>query len=140
MISGVYHFVTSIRNFFIFLVTSLSLTSVMYGSLCCLSFYVTCSHFRSIWVSMLSEFQCHLVSLPVCMGLYVVRVCMSLSLTSVLYDSLFGHLFYVTQSHFRSVWFSISFRFSMSLSLTFGMYGSLYCPSFYFALILPLFS
>jgi hypothetical protein len=59
---------------------SLGLTSVLYGFLCCPSFYVTWSHFRSIWVSMLSEFLCHLVSLPFYMGFYVVRVSMSLGL------------------------------------------------------------
>jgi hypothetical protein len=59
---------------------SLGLTSVLYGFLFCPSFYVTWSHFRSIWVSMLSEFLCHLVSLPFYMGFYVVRVSMSLGL------------------------------------------------------------
>ena len=68
---------------------SLVLTSVLYGFLCCPSFNVTWSHFRYAWVSMLSEFACHLVSLPFCMILYLVIFSMSLSLTSVLYGSLF---------------------------------------------------
>jgi hypothetical protein len=112
---------------------SLGLASVLYGSLCCPSFYVTWSHFRSVWVSyvvrvsislapftvfvwvsilsdflchlisprsvlvfMLSEFLCHLVSLPFCMGLYVVRVSMSLGLTSVMHGLLCFPSFYVT--------------------------------------------
>ena len=50
---------------------SLGLTSVLYGSLCCQSFYVIWSHFRPVWVSLLSDFLCHLVSLPYCVGLYV---------------------------------------------------------------------
>ena len=40
---------------------SLGLTSVLCGSLCFLGFYVTWSHFRYIWVSMLSEFLSQLV-------------------------------------------------------------------------------
>ena len=59
---------------------SLGLNSVLYVSLWCPSFYVTWSHFRSVWVSILSEFLCHLVSLPFYMGFYVVRVSMSLGL------------------------------------------------------------
>ena len=51
---------------------SLGLTSVLCVYLCYLRFYVTWSHFRSVWVSMLSEFQCHLVSLSFCRGLYVI--------------------------------------------------------------------
>jgi len=46
---------------------SLVLTFVMYGSLCCPSFYGTWSHFRYAWVSMLSKFLCHLVSFLFCM-------------------------------------------------------------------------
>jgi hypothetical protein len=64
---------------------SLGLTSVLYGFLCCPSFYVTWSHFRSVWVSMLSEFLCHLVSLPFCMYLYGDLVSMTLDFISVLY-------------------------------------------------------
>ena len=166
---------------------SLGLASVLYGSLCCPSFYVTWSHFRSVWVSyvvrvsislapftvfvwvsilsdflchlisprsvlvfMLSEFLCHLVSLPFCMGLYVVRVSMSLGLTPVLYGSLCcpSPSFYVTWSHFRYVWFSMFskflchlislpfcmgvyfVRFSMSLNFTSVLYVLLCCPSF----------
>ena len=67
---------------------SLGITSVLYGILCCLSFYLTWSHFRSVWVFMLSECLCHFVSLPFCMGLYVVRVSITLGLTSVTYWSL----------------------------------------------------
>jgi hypothetical protein len=58
----------------------LGLTSVLYVYLWCTSCYVTWCHFRSVWVSMLSEFLCHLVSLPFYMGFYVVRVSMSLGL------------------------------------------------------------
>ena len=43
---------------------SRGLTSVLYGCICCPIFYVAWSHFRSVWVSMLSDFLCHLVSLP----------------------------------------------------------------------------
>ena len=60
----------------------------LYWSLCCPSFYVTWSHSRSVWVSMLSEFLCHLISLPFCMYFYVVRVSKSLGLTFVLYECL----------------------------------------------------
>ena len=62
---------------------------------------------------MWSEFLFHLVSLPVCVDLYVVRLSMSLGLTSVLYVSLYGVLV------------------SMSLGLTSVLYGFLCCPSFY---------
>ena len=90
---------------------------VLCRSLCCPNFSVTWSHFRSVWVSMLSEFlchleslpfcadlyvvrfSCHLISLPFCMGLYVVRVSMSLGLISVLFGSLCCPRFYVTWSH-----------------------------------------
>ena len=75
---------------------SLGLTPVLYGSLCCPSFYVTWSHPRSVWVSILSDFLCHLISLPFCMYIYVVRVSMSLGLTSVMYGSLCFPGFYVT--------------------------------------------
>ena len=67
----------------------LDVTSGVYWSLCSPSFYVTWSHSRSVWVSMLSEFLCHLVSLPLCMVLCVFQVSMSLNLTAVLYGSLF---------------------------------------------------
>ena len=64
---------------------SLDVNSGLYWSLCCPSFYVTCSHFRYVWFSMFSKFLCHLISLPFCMGLYFVRFSMSLNFTSVLY-------------------------------------------------------
>jgi hypothetical protein len=64
---------------------SLGLTPVLYGSLCCPSFYVNWSHFRYVWFSMFSKFLCHLISLPFCMGVYFVRFSMSLNFTSVLY-------------------------------------------------------
>jgi len=101
---------------------SLCLTSVLYVSLFCPSFYVTWYHFLSVWVSMLSEFLCHLVSLPLCMGscvfwvsisiglgsiIYescVVCVSMSLGLTFVLYESLCYRSFYVTWSRFYYIW------------------------------------
>ena len=51
---------------------TLGLTSVLCGSLCCPNFYDTWFYFCSVWVSILSEFLCHLVSLPLCVGLYVV--------------------------------------------------------------------
>ena len=90
---------------------SLALTSVLYGSLCYPSFYVTWSHFRSVWVSILSDCLCDLVSLPFCMGLYVVRVSMSLGRTSVLYGYLYFPCFYGTWSHFRYVWVSMLSEF-----------------------------
>jgi hypothetical protein len=80
------------------------LNSIMYGSLHCLSFYVARCHFREVWVLVLSEFLCHLVSLGFCIGLYVLRVSMSLGLTSVLYVSLCVLSLYVTRSHFRYEW------------------------------------
>jgi ABC-type spermidine/putrescine transport system permease subunit I len=127
---------------------SLDVTSGLYWSLCCPSFYVTWSHSRSVWVSMLSEFLCQLVSLPLCMVFYVFQVSMSLNLTTVLYGSLCCPSFYVTWSHPRSVWVSILsdflchlislpfciyfyvVRVSKSLALTFALYGSLCCPNF----------
>ena len=96
------------------------LTFVMYGSLCCPSFYVTWSRFHYIWVLcclilyvtwshyrsvcffMLAEFLCHLFSLSLCMGLYVVRVSMALGLTFVMHGSLCCPSFYVTWSLFCS--------------------------------------
>ena len=53
---------------------SLGPTSVKYSTLCCHSSYVTWSHFRFVWFSMLSDCLCHLVSLPLCMVLYFFRV------------------------------------------------------------------
>ena len=99
--------------------TSLGLTSVMYGSLCYPSFYITWSHSRSGYISMLSEFLRHLVSLqlcmgcvvwvsmspgltPLCMSLNVIWVSTSLSLTSVMNGFLCCLSFYVTWSHFCS--------------------------------------
>jgi hypothetical protein len=93
----------------------------MYGSLCCASVYITWSHFRSVWVSMMSElicelvslryvwvfvlsdFLCQLVSFPLCMGLCVVLVSMSVGFTSVLYGSLCCPSVYGTWYHFRSL-------------------------------------
>jgi hypothetical protein len=110
---------------------SLGLASVLFGSLCCASSNIAWSRIRSVWVSMLSEFLCYLVSLPFClgllccpsfyftcslyrfcMGLYSVRFSMSLDITSVCIG------LYVV-------------RVSMSLGLTPVLYGSLCCPSFY---------
>ena len=76
---------------------SLGLASVLFGSLCCASSNIAWSRIRSVWVSMLSEFLCYLVSLPFCLGLLC---CPS---------------FYVTWSHFRSVWVSYVVRVSISL-------------------------
>ena len=109
----------------------LGLTSNLYGSLCCSSFYVAWSRIRSVWVSMLCEFQYRLVSHPFCMGLYVVRVSMSLGLASVLYGSLCCPSFYFTWCHLRSILVFNVIRVSMSLGLTSIMYGSLCFPSFY---------
>ena len=86
---------------------------------------------HSVWISMLFEFLCRLVSHPFClgllccpsfyftcslyrfcMGLYSVRFSMSLDITSVCIG------LYVV-------------RVSMSLGLTPVLYGSLCCPSFY---------
>ena len=94
---------------------SLGLASVLFGSLCCPSFYFTCSLYRFAWVSILSDFLCHLMSPPVCIGLYVVRVSMSLGLTPVLYGSLCCPSFYVTWSHSRSVWVSMLSEFLCDL-------------------------
>jgi hypothetical protein len=77
---------------------SLGLASVLFGSLCCASSNIAWSRIRSVWVSMLSEFLCYLVSLPFCLGLLC---CPS---------------FYVTWSHFRSVWVSYVVRVSISLA------------------------
>ena len=132
--------------------------------LCCLCFDVTWYHFRSVCISILSEFLCHFISLLLwkghlcspscyvtsfCMGPCIAWVSMSLGLTSVLYVSLFSPSFYVTWSHFRSVWVSMLSEFpchlvwiplcmgpciawvSMSLGVTFVKYGSLCCLSFY---------
>jgi hypothetical protein len=115
----------------------LDVTSGLYWSLCSPSFYVTWSHSRSVWVSMLSEFLCHLVSLPLCMVLCVFQVSMSLNLTAVLYGSLFCPIF----CHLISLLFCMSFyvvRVSKSLSLTFVLYCSLCCPSFCIGFLLSL--
>ena len=50
---------------------SISLISVVHGSVCCPSVYVSWFHFRSVWVSMLSDWLCHLFLPPFCMGFYV---------------------------------------------------------------------
>ena len=130
---------------------SLGLTSVMYGSLCCLNFYVTWSHFRYPWFSMLSQVPCHLVSLLFCMVLYVLRVSMSLGLISVIYGSpcclsffvtwthlvLYGSQccpsFYVTWSLFHSTWVSMLSEFLCHLVSL-----SLCCPIFCIGFVLPL--
>jgi hypothetical protein len=132
---------------------SLGFTSVLYGSLCCSSPYVAWSHFRSVWISLLSGFLRHVVSRPYCMGPYLVPVSMSLGLTFVLYGSLCCPCFYVAWSHLRSVCISMLsvflchlvsrpfcmylyvVRVSMSLGLTSVLYVYLCCLGFY---ILPL--
>ena len=91
---------------------SLGLTSFLYGSLCCPSFHVTWSHFRSAWVSMLSECICHLVTLPLGMAIDVVRFSMYL----------------VSLPFCMGI---CIFRVSMALGLTFVMYGSVCCPIVY---------
>ena len=128
----------------------LDLTSVLYGSLCCLSFYVAWSHFRFVCTSPLSDFICQMLSLEVCMGLYAVRVSMSVCQTSDLCGSLCCPRPYAGWSHFSSVRVSIFsdflchlvsppfcmnlcvFRVSMSHGLTFILYGYLCYPIFYF--------
>jgi hypothetical protein len=90
---------------------SLGLTSVLYGSLCCLSFHVTWSEFHYVWVLALLEFLCRSVSLSWSMGPCVVWVSMSLGLTWVLYRSLCSPSFYVTWSHFRSLCISMCSEF-----------------------------
>jgi hypothetical protein len=80
---------------------TLAFTSVMYGFLYWPSFNVSWSHFRYVWLSILSDFLCHVVSLPFCMCFYVVQVSMSLGLTSVLYGSLCCLSFYLTWSYLR---------------------------------------
>ena len=74
-------------------------------------FLWTWSHFRSVWVSMLPEFLCHLVSLPLSMVLYVVTGSMSLGLTSVLYGSICFASIYVTWSHLCYIWVSMLSEF-----------------------------
>jgi hypothetical protein len=138
---------------------SLGLASVLYGSLCCSSFYVAWSRIRSVWVSMLSEFLFHLLPLPFCMGLYSVRfsmsldayvtsvciglyvvlVSMSLGLTPVLYGSLCCPSFYVNWSHFRYVWFSMFSKFLchlISLPFCMGVYFVRFSMSLNFTSVL----
>ena len=135
--------------YFVRVSISLGLTPVLYGSLCCSSFYLTWSRIRSVWISMLFEFLFHLLPLPFCISLYSVRFSMSLDVTSGLYWSLCWPSFYVTWSHSRSVWVSMLseflchlvslplcmvcyvFQVSMSLNLTAVLYGSLFCLIFY---------
>ena len=106
---------------------------------------------------MLFEFLCRLVSHPccmglyavrvsisldvtsVCIGLYVVRVSMSLGLTPVLYGSLCCPSFYVTWSHFRYVWFSMFSKFLchlISLPFYMGLYFVRFSMSLNFTSIL----
>jgi hypothetical protein len=73
---------------------TLGVTSVLCGFLCCPSFYDTWSHFSAVWVFMLSEFLWYLVLLLFCVGLYFVRVSMSLGLTSVMCGSLCCLIFF----------------------------------------------
>lgn len=108
-------------------------TSVLCGSLCCPGFYVTWSHVPIVWVPILSQYLCHLVSPLCCMGLCVVRVSMSLGLNYVLYVSLCCPCFYVTWSHSRSAWVSMLSDFVCHLVSR--MYVYLCCLGFY---ILPL--
>jgi len=81
---------------------SLDLAFIRYGSLCCLSFYITWSRFHYIWVLcclnfyvtwsrlhyiwilVLSEFLCHLISLPLYMGPFVVWVSISIDIASII--------------------------------------------------------
>ena len=93
---------------------SFSLNSVLYGSLCCSSFYFTSSHYRSVWLSIFSEFLCDLVSLPLCMGLYVDLVSMSLGFTFVLCRC---PIFYLAWFRIRSMWVSMLFEFLFQLVL-----------------------
>ena len=119
------------RLYFVRFSMSRRLTSVLYESLCCPSFYVTWPHFYSVWVYMLSEFLCHLVSFQFCMGLYVVRVSMSLGLTFILYGftMLSNFLFHLASlSFFMGIYLV---RVSVSLGLTSVLYVSICCPSFY---------
>ena len=89
-------------------------------------------YFRSVGVYMLSNFLCYLVSLPFCMGFYVVRVSMSLGLTSVLYGSLLSE-FLCNMVSLPLCMGPCIVRVSMSLVLTFTMYGSLCYLSLYVA-------
>ena len=112
-------------------------TSVLCGSLCCPGFYVTWSHVPIVWVPILSQYLCHLVSPLCCMGLCVVRVSMSLGLNYVLYVSMLS----VFLCHLVSLPFCMGLyvvRFCMSLGLTSVMYVYLCCLGFYIGFILPL--
>jgi len=110
---------------------SLCLTFTMKGSLCSPSFYVTWSHFRSIWVLVLPEFLCHLVSNPFCMYLYFVWVSMSLGLTFFLHESLCYLSFYVTWSHFRYAWVLVLPKFLCRLVSLSWCIGSCVVWGFY---------
>ena len=101
---------------------SLGLASVLFGSLCCPSFYFTCSLYRFCMGLYSVRFSMSLDITSVCIGLYVVRVSMSLGLTPVLYGSLCCPSFYVTWSHFRYAWFAMFSKFLCHLiSLPFCM-------------------
>ena len=110
---------------------------------------VTWPHIHSVYISILFEFLCRLVSHPCCMGLYAVRVSISLDVTSGLCWSLMlseflchlvslpfcmGSLccpsFYVTWSRFHYVWFSMFSKFLCHL-FSFPFCGSLCFLSFY---------
>jgi len=108
---------------------SLGLTFAMKGSLCSPNFYVTWSHFRSIWVLVLPEFLCHFVSHPFCTYLYFVRVSMSLGITFFLYESLCYLSFYVTWSHFRYAWVLVFSEFLYQL-VSVPLYMSLVLSAF----------
>jgi hypothetical protein len=108
----------------------------------------------SVWVPMLSELLCRLVSHPFCMGLYIVRHTISLGLTSVLYGSLCCQSPYVAWSRIRSVWVSIlsdilfhlvSLQFCMSpyvvrVSMSLGLNSILYWVSMLFDFLFHLVS
>jgi len=69
--------------------------------LCCLCFYVTWSHFRSVRVSMLSEFLYHLVSFPLYMGLVLSEfLCHLVSLRSVCISMLSEFLCHLISFHY----------------------------------------
>ena len=112
----------------------LGLISLCMG-LCCPSVYITWSHFRSVWDSMMSElicelvfvlsdFLCQLVSFPSCMGLCVVLVSMSVGFTSVLYGSLLS----------ECLWYVVSLPFYMGIYAVSSFYvtWSLCCLILYY--------
>jgi hypothetical protein len=109
---------------------SLGFTSVLYGSLCCSSPYVAWSHFRSVWISLLSGFLRHVVSRPYCMGPYLVPVSVTWSHLCAVWVSMLS-VFLCRLVSITFCMYLYVVRVSMSLGLTSVLHGSLCCPCFY---------